>query len=140
MPDLDRFLLAQQRVYDDALAEIRAGSKRSHWMWLIFPQIAGLGQSATSRHYAISGLAEAKAYLAHETLGPRLAECTGAMLKWRGKRTVGQILGPLDALKFASSMTLFEAAGGGASFTQAIEGLLDGRRDEASLALLGASG
>jgi len=139
MPDLDRFVLAQQPVYAGALAEIRAGTKRSHWMWFIFPQIAGLGHSATSRHYAIADMAEAKAYLAHETLGPRLAECTGAMLEWRGKRTVMQILGSVDALKFASSMTLFEAADGGACFAQAIEGLLDGRRDEASLALLGAT-
>jgi len=135
-PALDRFVAAQQGIYGEALAELRSGAKRSHWMWFVFPQIAGLGRSETARFYAIAGLAEAQDYLAHPLLGARLAECTEAMLGWTGKRDPVEILGPVDALKFASSMTLFEAAGGGECFGKALDAFNGGQRDDATLALL----
>jgi len=138
--DLERFVSAQEGVYAQALAELRAGAKRSHWMWFIFPQLAGLGRSATAMQFAIADRAEARAYLAHPILGPRLEECTRAMLQWRGKRSVDEILGPVDTLKFASSMTLFEAAGGAPCFAEALDGFFGGQRDRASLAILAANG
>ena len=107
--NLARFVQAQAGVYRQALAELRAGEKQSHWMWFIFPQITGLGHSHTARLYAIAGRGEGEAYLAHELLGSRLRECTEVMLGWAGKRSAHEVLGPIDALKFASSMTLFEA-------------------------------
>lgn len=133
---LQRFVAAQERVYPRALAELQAGDKRSHWMWFIFPQLAGLGHSDMARRYAIADRAEAEAYLAHPLLGPRLRECTGAMLDWAGKRSAEQILGPIDALKFASSMTLFEAAGGGKEFGNSLDAFYNGTRDARTLDLL----
>ena len=109
MNDLGRFVGAQQDVYAQALAELRAGSKRSHWMWFVFPQIAGLGRTATAQRYAIADLTEARAYLAHPVLGPRLTECARALLEVRD-RTATQILGTPDDLKLRSSMTLFAHA------------------------------
>lgn len=107
-------------------------------MWFIFPQIAGLGRSSTARFYGIVDLAEAEAYLADEVLGPRLAECTEALLQWAGKRDAEAIFGPVDALKFHSSMTLFaEASGGAEPFTQALDSFFNGERDEATIELLG---
>ncbi|GIF22364.1 uncharacterized protein (DUF1810 family) [Actinoplanes tereljensis] len=103
--DLERFVVAQERMYADALAEIRAGSKETHWMWFVFPQVAGLGRSAIAQRYAISGRAEARAYLAHPVLGPRLLECATAMLEHEKSAT--EILGWPDDLKLCSSMTLF---------------------------------
>ena len=138
--DLERYVRAQDPVIAQVLSELRNGEKRSHWMWFVFPQIAGLGLSETARFYALSGLAEARAYLAHPVLGSRLAECTAAMLGWAGKRDLVFILGPIDALKFASSMTLFEAAGGGDLFTRAIAAFCDGLRDNKTLALLAGEG
>ncbi len=135
---LARFIEAQLGVYPRALAELRAGAKRTHWMWFVFPQISGLGLSATARFFGIAGLAEAAAYLAHPVLGPRLAEATEAMLGWAGRRSAPAILGPIDALKFRSSMTLFEATGGPALFARALDAFCDGRRDEATLELLRA--
>lgn len=132
-PDLGRFVDAQAGAYASALAELRQGAKTGHWIWFIFPQIVGLGQSATSRHYAIGSLAEAGAYLAHPILGARLAECTDAMLGWAGQRSAATILGFLDAMKFISSMTLFEAAGGDARHGRAIDAFAAGRRDAATL-------
>jgi uncharacterized protein (DUF1810 family) len=132
---LDRFLPAQRDDYATALGEIRAGIKRSHWIWYIFPQLAALGRSATARHYGIADLAEARAYLASPVLGERLERVTLAMLDWAGKRTPQTILGDIDAMKFASSMTLFEAAGG-ALFGRALDELCAGRRDQATLALI----
>lgn len=110
--DLQRFVRAQDEggTHERALAELRRGSKVSHWMWFVFPQIAGLGQSAVSRRYAISALAEARAYLDHPVLGPRLAECAGVVAALSG-RTAEQIFGGVDALKLRSSMTLFLHAG-----------------------------
>jgi uncharacterized protein (DUF1810 family) len=106
--DLDRFVAAQNSggTYDQALAELQLGTKSGHWMWFIFPQIAGLGQSATSRRYAISSLEEAREYLAHPVLGPRLLECALAVTNHSG-RPAEDILGGIDARKLHSSMTLF---------------------------------
>ena len=97
--DLNRFVEAQAGVYERALAEIRGGLKRSHWMWFIFPQLAGLGRSPTAQFYAISSLDEARAYLEHPLLGARLRECVEAILSWIGRYSAEQILGPIDALK-----------------------------------------
>jgi uncharacterized protein (DUF1810 family) len=104
---LERFVAAQNAggTYEHALAELRRGTKTSHWMWFVFPQIAGLGQSATSRRYAISSLDEARAYLEHPVLGPRMLECAGAVSATQG-RSAAQIFGAVDARKLRSSMTL----------------------------------
>jgi uncharacterized protein (DUF1810 family) len=109
--DLDRFVGAQDSggAHEQALAELRRGRKTSHWMWFEFPQVAGLGRSSTARHYAVSGLAEARAYLAHPVLGPRLRECCEALLRVEGA-SAEEILGSVDALKLRSSMTLFARA------------------------------
>ena len=134
---LERFVAAQDPIYPRALAELRAGDKRSHWMWFVFPQIAGLGHSAMAQRYAIADLAEAQAYLAHPLLGARLAECTQAMLGWAGRKSAEDILGPVDATKFRSSMTLFEAAGGGPPYSQALAAFCNDQRDARTLAKLG---
>ena len=109
--DLIRFVAAQNSgsSYEQAVTELRRGVKTSHWMWFVFPQIAGLGRSATARRYAISSVAEARAYLAHPLLGPRLAECAQIVAGLTG-RTADQIFGGIDALKLRSSMTLFRLA------------------------------
>ena len=108
---LERFVAAQDEggTYDRALRELRAGRKTSHWMWFVLPQVAGLGRSSTAVHYALAGLDEARAYLAHPVLGPRLRECAQALLDLPG-RDVTAVLGGVDAQKLRSSMTLFEAA------------------------------
>jgi uncharacterized protein (DUF1810 family) len=107
--NLQRFVDAQDPVYDQVCAELRAGRKRTHWIWFIFPQIHGLGSSPTAMEYAISSWEEAEAYLKHPILGPRLIECTQLMLQIEG-RTIEQVLGYPDDLKFRSSMTLFAHA------------------------------
>ncbi|MBA9071001.1 uncharacterized protein (DUF1810 family) [Methylobacterium sp. RAS18] len=107
--DLNRFVEAQDGLYADALAELRSGRKQSHWMWFIFPQIAGLGSSAMARRYAIRSLAEAQAYLAHPLLGERLRTCTRAANAWEG-RSAHALFGAPDDVKFRSSMTLFAQA------------------------------
>ena len=152
--DLDRFVAAQSDAYPQALAELRAGHKASHWMWYVFPQIAGLGHSAMARRYAISSLPEARAYLMHPVLGRRLVESTVAVLGWSGRRSAETILGGIDAVKFRSSMTLFEAAGceatereaaaytdvastGSLPFAAAIDAFHGGVRDPETLARLG---
>jgi uncharacterized protein (DUF1810 family) len=109
MTDLDRFVSAQEGVHDTAVAELRAGRKRTHCMWFVFPQLAGLGSSPTAQRYALSGLDEAREYLAHPVLGPRLHEAAEAILSVEG-RNAGEILGYPDDLKLRSSMTLFGAA------------------------------
>jgi uncharacterized protein (DUF1810 family) len=136
--DLARFVTAQDGgTYEQALDELRRGQKRSHWMWFVFPQIVGLGRSETARFYAIADLDEATAYLAHPVLAPRLTECTSAMLAWAGRKSALAILSPIDALKFASSMTLFEAAAEAPRpFAAALEAFNDGERDQATLARL----
>jgi uncharacterized protein (DUF1810 family) len=113
---------------------LRAGAKRGHWMWFVFPQIAGLGRSPTAQFYAIRGPDEAAAYARHTVLRARLRECTAAMLGWAGRRTAETILGSIDALKFRSSMTLFEAcADDPAPFAQALDAFYAGERDAATL-------
>ena len=132
---LDRFVAAQDDgVYEAALEEIRAGEKTSHWMWFVFPQIAGLGQSANARKYALHDCREAEAYAMHDILGERLYEATEAMLEWAGTLKAEQILGAIDAMKFKSSMTLFErCADDDAPFAQALDAYYDGERDRATL-------
>jgi uncharacterized protein (DUF1810 family) len=136
--DLQRFLDAQRAAYPAALAELHAGQKRTHWMWFVFPQIAGLGQSPTARFYAIADRAEAAAYLAHPLLGSRLSEATTAMLGWAGRRSAEAILGGIDAVKLRSSMTLFEAAGGPEEYGRCLDAFYGGERDGATLRLLDA--
>lgn len=138
---LERFVAAQDRggTYPRALAQLRAGRKAGHWIWFVFPQVAGLGFSAMTREYAISSLAEARAYLAHPVLGGRLAECAGALLAVEGK-DAEDILGPVDAMKVRSSMTLFAAAAAaapaGAVFAQVLDRYYGGIPDEATVARL----
>jgi uncharacterized protein (DUF1810 family) len=128
--DLDRFVTAQQGVYEGVLDELRRGRKVGHWIWFIFPQVAGLAHSAMSQMYAISSLDEARAYLAHPVLGPRLRECTAIVLATTG-RTALEILGSIDAVKLRSSMTLFHrAAPDDAVFGQVLERYYDGALDE----------
>jgi uncharacterized protein (DUF1810 family) len=139
MADLQRFVEAQDDggTYERALAELREGRKTSHWMWFVFPQIAGLGQSQMSRRYAISDLEEARAYTAHPVLGPRLLECCHALLSHRG-RSAEQILGGIDAVKLRSSMTLFARADPAAKvFREVLERYFDGEADAATDARLG---
>ncbi len=134
--DLDRFTQAQAPVLAQVLRELRAGEKRSHWMWFVFPQLAGLGHSPTARHYAIASRAEAAAYLAHPVLGPRLVEATTLVNAVEG-RTVHQIFGSPDDLKFHSSATLFAAVDpGGGVFQAALERYFGGQGDRATLDLL----
>jgi len=134
--DLERFVAAQESVYEQALAELRQGRKRSHWMWFIFPQLIGLGRSPTARHFAIRSAQEARDYLAHPVLGRRLLECTEAMLGVED-RSVSEILGFPDDLKFRSSMTLFASLSDrGSLFEQALERYCDGEPDSRTLELL----
>jgi uncharacterized protein (DUF1810 family) len=131
--DLARFVAAQSDSYATALAEVRRGAKRSHWMWYIFPQIAGLGSSGMARTYAIQSLDEARAYLDHPLLGLRLREIVGA-LQALPATTADAVFGGIDAVKLRSSLTLFEAAGGGAVFAAALDRWFGGERDAATLA------
>lgn len=134
--DLNRFLAAQEGLYDEALAEIRAGRKRSHWMWFIFPQFKGLGFSATSQHFAIRSAAEARAYLAHPVLGPRVIECAEAALAIEG-RTAREIFGSPDDLKLRSSATLFASVSpDGSVFHRLLDKYFDGQPDRRTLELL----
>lgn len=140
MPDgLSRFVEAQAPVFEPALQELRDGRKRTHWMWFVFPQLRGLGRSAMARRYGIAGLDEARAYLRHPLLGPRLAQCTQAMLAHAGT-PLGAILGFPDDLKFRSCMTLFDAAGGAKNlFERALQAFGGGEPDPATLRLLDES-
>jgi uncharacterized protein (DUF1810 family) len=138
--DLERFVESQAGIYEQACAELRAGRKRSHWMWFVFPQIRGLGSSEMAVRYAISGLEEAKAYLEHPILGPRLRECAGIVVGVQG-RTVEEVFGYPDDLKFHSSMTLFAKAAavsarvneGDGVFQQALEKYFGGAMDSGTL-------
>jgi uncharacterized protein (DUF1810 family) len=134
--DLDRFVVAQEHVYAGALDEIRRGRKTGHWIWFIFPQVAGLGYSDMSRRYAIASLGEARAYLAHPLLGARLRECASALLHTT-QRTPEDILGATDAMKLRSSMTLFHrAAPDEPLFTQVLDRFYGGVPDAATDARL----
>lgn len=137
--DLDRFVAAQAGgVHEGALAELRRGRKRGHWMWFVFPQVAGLGRSDTSRFYAISSLAEARAYLAHSVLGPRLLACAEALLAAPQGVSAEEILGGIDALKLRSSMTLFRrAAPDEPIFGTVLDRFFGGRSDAATDAIVG---
>ena len=133
--DLQRFVDAQDRggTYDGALAELRDGRKTSHWMWFVFPQIAGLGSSPMAQRYAISSLDEARAYLAHPVLGERLRACVAALLDLPGNDPV-QVVGAVDSLKLRSSMTLFDAAAPDEpGFAAVLEKYFRGQRDQATL-------
>jgi uncharacterized protein (DUF1810 family) len=134
--DLERFVAAQEGVYPQALTELLRGRKQSHWMWFVFPQLAGLGRSPTARFYAIASAAEARAYLAHPLLGARLKESSGAILAHR-RDGAEAILGPIDAIKLRSSMTLFEAvASDPAPFAAVLDAFFGGERDPTTLGLL----
>ena len=136
--DLARFTSAQEAVYDGALAEIRSGDKRSHWMWFIFPQIDGLGFSSTAQRYAIKSAEEARDYLAHPVLGPRLLECAKAVLAVEG-RSASEIFGWPDDLKLKSCMTLFESVAGQDSlFGQVLDRYYQGKRDTRTQEILAA--
>jgi len=135
--DLERFVAAQAEIYTRVVAELSAGRKRSHWMWFIFPQIEGLGFSAMAQRFAIRSRAEASAYLAHGVLGPRLIECTRLVLAVKG-RTIHDILGSPDDLKFRSSMTLFGAVSENPIFGEAIAVYYGGAKDRATLEILRA--
>ena len=131
--ELKRFVDAQEGVYEQACAELRAGRKRSHWMWFVFPQIRGLGSSPTAVRFAISGMEEARAYLEHPMLGSRLRECTGIVVDVEG-RSVEQIFGYPDDLKFHSSITLFaKAAAEAGVFGEALEKFFGGEMDRGTL-------
>jgi len=135
--DLERFVAAQAPVFDRALAELQAGRKRSHWMWFIFPQLRGLGFSTTARFYGIASLAEARAYLAHPLLGPRLEICMRTVLAIQD-RSLHEIFGTPDDMKFGSCMTLFSLAADGRDslFHTALDRYCGGRQDERTLELL----
>jgi len=137
--DLDRFVEAQAGDYDTALAELRGGRKRTHWIWYILPQLRGLGRSAMSSRYGIAGLGEARAYLAHPVLGARLRECV-TVLNEHGTMSAAEILGDTDAQKFHSCVTLFAAvAEGGSPFHVALDLFFDGKPDAATVARLSES-
>ena len=133
--NLQRFVDAQKGVFKTALAELHSGHKQRHWIWFVFPQLAGLGRSSTARFYGISGRREANAYVSHPVLGLRLTTAIEALLPWAGKRTPEQILGPIDAMKLRSCLTLFDAVEPAGLFGQALNAFFDGP-DEQTLALL----
>jgi uncharacterized protein (DUF1810 family) len=137
--DLQRFVGAQAPVIDTVRQELAAGRKQSHWMWFVFPQLAGLGRSPTAQHFALRSLAEAEAYLRHPVLGPRLVECTSLAAAVEG-RSAHDIFGSPDDLKFRSSLTLFaRTAGAPPIFAAALQKFFEGRPDPATLELLGTS-
>jgi uncharacterized protein (DUF1810 family) len=133
--DLQRFLDAQSSVYPLVLDELRSGRKQSHWMWFIFPQLAGLGHSSMAQRFAIASREEAVAYLGHGVLGSRLRECTALVNGVEG-RTISEILGSPDDLKFHSSMTLFDAVSSDPKFAVAITKFYGGKPDQRTLDLL----
>lgn len=136
--DLERFVRAQDEVFTGVLDELRAGRKTGHWIWFIFPQLLGLGRSPTSRFYAISGIEEARAYVAHPILGPRLRECVDTVLATTAGVSAEDIFGELDARKVQSSMTLFaRAAPGEPRFVAMLERFYGGEPDPATDTTLG---
>ena len=137
--NLQRFVDAQDGVFETAVAELRAGAKQSHWMWFIFPQLAGLGRSPTAQYYAISSLDEARGYFEHPLLGPRLRQCVEALLPHAGHRSAEAMLGPIDVLKLRSSLTLFDQVAPCDVFAEALAGFFDGEPDGRTLALIGGA-
>jgi uncharacterized protein (DUF1810 family) len=140
--DLERFVAAQSGgTHDGVIAELRSGRKRSHWMWFVFPQLRGLGRSATAQRYGIAGLAEAQAYLQHPVLGKHLIECAEVLEALGRGNSATDIFGPTDAMKLRSSLTIFaQAAGPGSIFERLIDKYFDGQRDELTLAMLQSQG
>jgi uncharacterized protein (DUF1810 family) len=137
--DLNRFVRAQEGIYGQALAEIRSGQKRSHWIWYVFPQYEGLGTSSTTRFFSIKSLAEAEAYLRHPILGPRLLECAQAVMRVEGRSAL-QIFGSPDDLKLRSCATLFACvAPAEPVFQQVLDKYFQGGRDGKTLELLGTA-
>jgi len=137
--DLQRFVDAQDPFYDTVLAELRSGAKRSHWIWFVFPQLRGLGHSPTAQHYGIASLDEARAYLMHEVLGPRLRECTRLVADIEG-RSANDIFGWPDNLKVRSSMTLFaRATDNDAEFRAVLDKFYNGEEDAATVELLSSA-
>lgn len=139
--NLQRFLDAQSGVYSAVTRELRDGRKRTHWMWFVFPQLTGLGRTATAEHFGISSLAEAQAYMHHPVLGPRLRECAGLLRDYPGVRPITVILGDTDELKLRSSMTLFREAGDEADrqlFQAVLDRYYDGAPCAPTLAMLTA--
>jgi len=136
--DLQRFVDAQDGVYETALAELRAGSKQSHWMWFIFPQLRGLGLSPTAHLYGLVSLDEARAYLQHPLLGARLHQCAEALAPWANRRSAEDIFGPIDAMKLRSSLTLFDKIEPNGTFGESLTAFFNGVPDERTLALLNA--
>ena len=139
--NLERFVTAQTQVFETVLDELRAGRKRTHWMWFVFPQLSGLGRSSTARFYGIGSIDEARAYLAHPTLGPRLNLCTGIVLASESS-SLHAVFGSPDDMKFRSCMTLFSLAADDPDnpFRHALDRWCGGRPDEQTLALLNAGG
>lgn len=132
MPDIERFVEAQDRIWPVPLTEIRGGRKWTHWAWFVLPQVRGLGRSRFAKHYAIEGLDHARAYLAHPVLGPRLIETCAAMLAL-ADTTAERVLGGIDALKLQSCATLFESAGGDPVFAAVLDRYYAGQRCDATL-------
>ena len=132
---LQRFVDAQEDMFEAAIAELRTGNKQSHWIWFVFPQLAGLGQSPTAIFYGIKSLDEAGAYLAHPVLGERYRSAVEAIMTWAGRRTAIEILGDVDAMKLRSSLTLFEIASADPLFAQALHTFYD-KPDQATIRLL----
>lgn len=139
--NLQRFVDAQSEVYGEVTSQLRDGRKRTHWMWFVFPQLKGLGRTATAEHFGIASVAEAQAYLAHPVLGPRLRECARLLRDYPGRRPITLLLGATDALKLRSSMTLFGNVGGEDDrrlFDAVLDRYYGGAPDERTLAILGA--
>lgn len=134
--DLQRFVAAQEKVYSRVVKELRNGRKDSHWIWYIFPQIDGLGTSSTTKRYSIKSIAEAKAYLDHDVLGPRLCECVNLVLAVEGK-SISKIMGYPDDLKLCSSMTLFSQVSDNPIFVQVLDKYFSGKGDERTLEIIG---
>lgn len=137
MSDLNKFITAQEHFYQTALQEIRGGKKVSHWMWFIFPQIAGLGRSPMAKMYSIESKDEAKEYLEHEVLGARLREMSKTLLEHKDKQIVS-ILGHTDAMKLRSSMTLFDAVSPDDVFSEVLAAFYDSKRDRHTLDIIGS--
>ena len=135
MDELNRFVRAQEHSYEQALSEIKAGRKYSHWIWYVFPQLKGLGRSENSYYYGLDSLAEAASYLAHPVLGSRLREITLALLEHSGKKPK-DILGGIDATKVCSSMTLFDKVCPGDIFARVLDEFYDGRRCNRTLRMI----
>lgn len=137
--NLQRFLDAQLGTYESALSELRSGAKRGHWMWFIFPQLADLGRSAAAKFYGIRSLQEARAYHEHPLLRSRLIDCVEALMPFAGSRTAEEILGPIDAVKLKSSLTLFDIVKPDATFAAGLAAFCEGERDALTLALLNST-